>query len=66
MDTFSVFMGSKDNPYGIVWTTGDTYSIMSGIHAMIRDIASNLGKTEEEVASMILSAKPKKVPVNYQ
>lgn len=66
VDTFSVYMGTEKNPYGIVWVRGDIYSILSGIHAMIRDVAKTLNKTENEVASMVLSAKPKDVTLNYQ
>ena len=66
IDTFSVYMGNDDNPYGIVWVRGDLYYVMSGIHAMIKDIAKTLNKTEEEVMSMVLSANPKEVTVNYQ
>lgn len=65
IENFSIYMGGKDTSYGIVWVKGNTSMVMSGIHAMVQDIAKNMNKTEEEVASMILQSVPQKVDINY-
>lgn len=63
--TFSIYICGEDSPYGIVHMGGDMRVIMSGIHAMIADIAKNTGKPESEIAEAILASTPKEVNTVY-
>ena len=65
LENFSVYIGGKDTSYGIVWVKGDARMVMSGIHTMIKDLSKNLGKTEKEIADMILSSEPREVDICY-
>ena len=63
---FSLYIGDDDSPYGIVLVGGDRNRLMGGIHAMIGEIANDMGKTNEEVVDMILHTGASPVNVMYQ
>lgn len=63
--TFSIYLCGNGSPYGIVHIGGDMRVILSGIHAMIADVAKNTGKTEKEIAELVLSSSPKEVNTVY-
>lgn len=62
---FSLYVGTDDSPYGIVWVRGDMNMVLSGIHGMIYNICQETGKSEDEVVEMILKAKPSNVETQY-
>lgn len=62
---FSLYVGTDDSPYGIVWVRGDMNMVLSGIHGMISNICQETGKSEKEVVKMILDAKPTNVETHY-
>ena len=65
ISNFSIYVGTDDTPYGIVWVRGDMNMVLSGIHGMISNISQETGKTEEEVAKMILESSPTNVETQY-
>ncbi len=58
-DCFSIYINDSATSYGIVWVNGKTKLLLCGIHAIIQNVAKDLGKTDEEVVKMILSSSPK-------
>lgn len=52
---------ADETPYGIVMMKGNPIVAIQGISTMVRIIADNTGKSEQEIIRMIVRTRPKEI-----